>query len=363
LQDILDTHIVIGRVWDGKNTYFRTKNGTGIRVTNPSDESNMMVEGSYQMNEGQPLRVSRVYDQRKEVAGGNGKSYVLDGQPIMGTRRTVYDQLAAHPKYFSKFLELLQGSGLLDEKTHDIGTGNPDDNKATGGINLSLFNTYHYTIYVPSNEAIQQLQNEKLLPTEAELDREGYDAKTGADPKLDSICLAEKWYDEAEKETVKQDIRSKVASALNTIVTDFIRYHVQDHSVAIGMAPDLDDEGNVMTNTKYESMKRDLETGRFYPLDINFSNTSMTVKDVVGNTAHVKTDGGLYNLICREYWFEGTGDNARLFMASDAVVHQIDAALCSGYTYPADYDKDPSKAGKTVKMRPWREIVEEAINK
>ena len=57
----------------------------------------MTVEGSYQMNEGQPIRIARVYDQRKEVAGGNGKSYVLEGQPIMGTRLTVKDQLAAHP--------------------------------------------------------------------------------------------------------------------------------------------------------------------------------------------------------------------------------------------------------------------------
>ena len=149
-----------------------------------------------------------------------------------------------------------------------------------------------------------------------------------------------------------------VKAAMKEIVTDFIRYHVHDNSVAIGMAHDPSNEG------KYESMKRDLETGRFYPLNVNFTKTAMTVKDVFGNTYHVKTDNPkLYNQICREYWFEGTGDNSRLFMASDAVVHQIDGVLCTGYTYPANYEKDPSKAGKTVKMRPWREIVEEALNK
>ena len=128
LQDILDTHIVIGKVWEGKNTYFRTKNGTGIRVTNPGDKDNMTVEGSYQMYEGSPIKITRVYDQRKEVAGGNGMSYVLEGQPIMGTRLTVKDQLAAHPKYFGKFLELMEGSGLF-EAIHNLGTGNENDNK------------------------------------------------------------------------------------------------------------------------------------------------------------------------------------------------------------------------------------------
>jgi hypothetical protein len=64
----------------------------------------------------------------------------------------------------------------------------------------------------------------------------------------------------------------------------------------------------------------------------------------------------------REYWFDGPKENARLFMASDAVVHQIDGVLFYGYTYPDDY-ADATKAGKTVKMRPWREIVEEALNK
>ena len=53
----------------------------------------MTVEGSYQMNEGQPLVVNYVYDQ---TDGGNGKSYILDDQPIMGTRQTVFDVLGQH---------------------------------------------------------------------------------------------------------------------------------------------------------------------------------------------------------------------------------------------------------------------------
>ena len=96
---------------------------------------------------------------------------------------------------------------------------------------------------------------------------------------------------------------------------------------------------------RYESMKRNLETGRFYPLTAKSDPQSLTVTDVLGNVRNVVTSGGLYNKICREYWYNGTGNNATLFMASDAIVHQIDG--------PLFYEK----------MRPWREVVKEALKK
>ena len=203
---------------------------------------------------------------------------------------------------------------------------------------------------MPTNEAIEQLQAEKILPTDEELDRGDFDTKTKNDPKVDSICIAEGWYPDGATEAKKADIRAKVVETLTTIMSDFIRYHVQDHSVAIGMVPDVevDDNGNVShykSHTSFESMKRDLETGRFIPLEIDYSNTSMTVKDKMGVTHHVVTNNNLYNLQCREYWFEGKNSevNASLFMASDVVVHQIDGVLMSGA------------------KKPWRDIVKEAL--
>jgi hypothetical protein len=76
-----------------------------------------------------------------------------------------------------------------------------------------------------------------------------------------------------------------------------------------------------------------------------------TVKDANGSvvkagaTHNVVKDNGLYNLLCREYWFEGKKEvvNAPLFMASDVVVHQIDGALLSGV------------------KKPWRTVVKEAL--
>ena len=81
-------------------------------------------------------------------------------------------------------------------------------------------------------------------------------------------------------------------------------------------------------------MKRNLETGRFFPIVVDNSNGQMTMKDVLaqdpvikGAERHVVKKDGLYNLICREYWFSGSGNAATIFMASDAVVHQIDGPL------------------------------------
>ena len=301
LQDILDTHIVIGKVWEGKNTYFRTKNGTGIRVTNPDDKDNMTVEGSYQMYEGSPIKITRVYDQRKEVAGGNGMSYVLEGQPIMGTRLTVKDQLAAHPKYFGKFLELMEGSGLF-EAIHNLGTGNENDNKACGGTNVSLFNTYHYTIYVPSNEAIEQLQKEGKLSSWEQVEQDHLDGNT----------------------------EKAVSDSLN--IVNFLKYHIQDNALYIGAQTESGDFETSLINSK---------TKRFYMLKSALKDDSIEVVDAIGGTHKVNKstyvdDNGikqdLYNIQAREYLYDSKDATTatNLYTTSSAVIHLIDSPLAYG---------------------------------
>ena len=293
LQDILDTHIVIGKVWDGKYTYFRTKNGTGIRVTNPDKEDNMYVEGSYQMYEGSPLKIARVYDQRKEVAGGNGKSYVLEGQPIMGTRKTVRDQLAEYSE-FSKFLELMDGSGLF-ENIHNLGTGNESDNKACGGTNVSLFNTYHYTVYVPTNESIQNLQNEGKLPT---------------------------W---EQVEAAHEEGNTEKATADSIKIVNFLKYHIQDNALYIGAQPETGD---------FETSLFNRTDKRFYMLKTALKDDYIEVEDgqKTKHTVTKKTDGAgrpLYNIQAREYLYNSRDAETatNLYTTSSAVIHLIDSPL------------------------------------
>ena len=332
-------------------SYFKTKGGGLIKVTKYGDK--LQFQGGWQVEHNHAIPAVDRYDM------DNGSSYIVDDMVPAASQKSVYTTLQEHPE-FSKFLTMMENDYnnlLINKLSNKYSAGQSWVNSK----NLRLLDNYNYTIYVPTNDAIEALQAEKILPTDEELDREGYDAKTGADPKLDSICLAEKWYDESLSEAKKIDVRKKVAETLTTIMTDFIRYHVQDHSVAIGMVPDVEEDENgnkkvYKNHTSYESMKRDLETGRFIPLEVNYTNSAMTVKDntvkdangkviKAGVTHNVVTSNGLYNLQCREYWFDGanTNLNAPLFMSSDVVVHQIDGVLLSDV------------------KKPWRDIVKEAL--
>ena len=300
LRDILDTHIVIGKVWEGKNTYFRTKNGTGIRVYNADKENDMYVEGSYQMYDTKNrLKITRVYDQRKKEdggPGGNGKSYVLEGQPIMGTRRTVRDQLADYPE-FAEFLELMDGSGLF-ETIHNLGTGKESDNKACGGTNVSLFNTYHYTIYVPSNYAIKQLQNDGKLPTWEQVEA-AHEAGNEMKAINDSVAIV-----------------------------NFLKYHIQDNALYIGAQNESGDFETSLINSK---------TKRFYVVKANLTDDAIEVTDATGATHKVVKQTGqagreLYNIQAREYLYDSNDAKTatNLYTTSSAVIHLIDGPLAYG---------------------------------
>lgn len=279
LKDILETHIVIGNVEDG-HEYYRTKGGMELRVKNVNAGVNgMTVEGSYQTNEGTPLRVSEIYDQ---TDGGNGKSYILDGQPILGTRRTVYDMLAERPE-FSKFFELMEGSGVF-EQIHN-------NRNACGGTNVSVFNTYHYTIYVPTNESIEELQRQGKLST----------------------WEAVEAFEEAGNLTAK--------SRDSLQIVNFVKYHIQDNALYIGAA---DDSGD------FETAVIDPSTDRFYRVSARLSDDGITIVDHAGNTRRVVTSNpNLYNIAAREFQYN-SADATRATMietSSTAVIHLIDKPL------------------------------------
>ena len=310
-------------------SYFKTKGGSIVKAS--FVDGNLSFQGGWQMEHNSFIPSTGEYTK------DNGKSYTVKSQVPMGAQNTVYKTLQDNAE-FSSFLAMLDNdyNNVLSQKlSNKYNAGMA----AAGSKNIKLFDNYNYTVYVPTNAAIQNLQDNGYLPTEAELDRGDYDPKTGADPVLDSICIAKDWYTiaSAKTSTDSLNVRKKVADVITTIVSDFIRYHVQDHSVAIGMAKETGTDGS------YESMKRNLETGKFYPIKVDYDATNMTVTDATGSTCHVVKSNNLYNMICREYWFEGTGNAARLFMASDAVVHQIDGVL------------------KYETMKKWCDRVEEAL--
>ena len=311
--------------------YFKTKGGAIVRASYVGDS--LCFEGGWQM-EHKNSKVASVerYDKL------NGNSYQLESQCPMGAQNTVYLTLKNNTE-FKSFLNLLENDycDLLSitlkagsSTTYNAGMSEP------GSKNLRILDNYNYTVYVPTNAAIQALQDQKLLPTDEELSRGDKSEVTGEEPVVDSLCIAEGWY---EYNSDRDKVRKTVISTVRDIVNDFIRYHVQDNSVAIGLAKAAN------ASNSFESMKRNPSTGRYYPIKVNYDNASMTITDAIGGVHHVKTDKGLYNKICREYWFEGkpNTNSARMFMASNVVLHQIDGVM------------------KYENMRPWRDVVVDAL--
>ena len=281
LQDVLETHIVIGNVEDG-HTYYRTKGGTEIRVDNTELGANgMTVSGSYQINEGSPIYVSEIYDQKSQ--GGNGKSYILESGPILGTRMTVSDWLDSIPE-FSKFNELMKGSSLT-EVIHN-------ERNVCGGTNISVFNTYHYTVYVPTNESIEELQRTNQLPT------------------WEQIAM----FDENDETT------APIRDSLTNVIESFLRYHIQDNALFIGAAGESGD---------YETALIDPSTKRFYRISATSTGSEIILKDNSSASAKVIAKEGCYNLMAREYQYNGTdAENAnRIETSSSAVIHLIDKPL------------------------------------
>ena len=288
LQDVLENHIVIGNVEDG-HEYYRTKGGNEIRVKNAHLGVNgMTVEGSFQMNEGQPLHVSYIYDQ---TDGGNGKTYILESEPIMTTRKTVRNVLADHPE-FSKFLDLMDGSGIFETQHNK--------KYSTAGDNISLLNTYHYTVYVPTNESIQAMQDANQLPTWEQVDA----------------------YEQAG------NLSAKTRDSLK--IVNFLKYHIQDNALFIGAEKDSAD---------FETAVIDPSTERFYRVTAELTDNGITIYDQACKKDKsrepvkvVTTNPNLFNLVAREYQYDSSdAKNAnQIETSSSAVIHLIDKPLSLG---------------------------------
>jgi len=296
LYNILDDHVVIGDVEDG-HEYYRTKGGSTLRVSNVSQGANgMQVEGSFQVNgENESVPVTYIYDQTN---GGNGKTYILDKGPVLGTRQTVFNLLGQHPE-FSRFRELLEGSDLL-ETIHD-------GRFACSDTCISVFNNFHYTVYVPTNESIDQLIADKKLPT------------------WDDVAVLDTMY--AEQKELYYQYTQKI--------NEFLRYHIQDNALYIGAdnttGNDSSNEDGTST-TDFETAFIDKQSKTFNKLAITTdkSGSNIVIGDKAGNKRRVMTDkAGLYNLMAREYTYNTSSKSSATIIhnSSSAVVHLIDGPL------------------------------------
>lgn len=306
LRDLLDNLIIIGNIESG-HTYYRTKGGSVIKVEHAGQEGVMTVSGGYQIEEGLPVTVQTIYDQTQT---GNGKSYIVEQQLPLTSRRSLYNILNGRENC-SKFFDLLLNGGAANTLLKArMGSYTCAD------YNCSLFDAYNYTIYVPVDAEIERLHEEGVLP-----DWTDYENLT------------------AEQFDGDANLLKKARTLVANRILNFVKYHIQDNSVFVG--------GEPVVGVKYETSTLNPLNKRFFSVTVNADDDQLTIVDQLSNKRAV-VKGDNYNVIGREYWIQGIQNvNAtQLYNASDIVVHQIDG--------PLFYEQD--------QLTPWRDAVAALMN-
>ena len=292
LEDIIDYHIIVDTIdlsHDGKLYYRNKANGT-VRV-DVSQQGGYNVSGGYQIEREMPIHVTldNIKDQTKE---GNGKTYIVP-DVMMTSLQSAYSAITAqagdeaNPGPFYEFHKLMGESGAFYV----------DEDFASFGQTVEAFNTYHYTIYIPSNEAV----------------REAIAAGLPTMEQAEEFILSQEENYSFDEDDYRDSIRA--------IIADFVNYHIQDNSVYVGGGYNI---GN------YETSTLDEETGTFCRLSVVGTNSDLTVTDGAGNEQKVLTeDPKLYNIMTRDYLFDASDlQQSKLIETSSfAVIHHVKDAL------------------------------------
>ncbi len=286
MDDIMDYHIVVDDIEDGRR-FYRTKGRGQLLIEKQG--SDIRILGGGNIEKGNAPTVKRIYDQTKATNGrGNGKTYLVDGA-LLPPYKSVYKILSEEPQ-FSEFYMLLQGNDEAvgdDLKKYEIFIRGDGRNVAMD-FNVKSFNTFHYSVYVPTNEAILKAY-ENGLPT---------------------------W------DMVKAEIDPVIKDSLSMLLVNFLKYHFQDNSIYIDGAT----SGSIIYETAASTL-----SGRkaYYKLTTRKSSDGLMLMTGGNTTASVVKENGLYNIMARDYWFNSTDiQNARLIETSSwAVIHQINDVL------------------------------------
>ena len=293
LFDVLRGHLINKSVESGNN-YYLANNNDIIKVS--GNGLNLKVQGGGDIKQGSKVNVTEIENQT------NGTVYFID-KPISSSRVSVYKILSETPE-FNMFYQLLWGFPSTSNEVFFVRRYNHYgiDN------NIRIFSTYNYTIYVPTNEAINEAINKGLIK-----DWDQINTISDATEKLTEI--------------------ERLAS--------FIRYHIQDNAVFVGNQYDSIFNSNTI-KCDLEATYYSTHLNRFYKLGVTGDGNSLTLTTENNSKSKVVIDNGLYNIIAKEYTFnsnpsavreiDGSGsgnrfDYSRVVTTSSAVIHQIDNIL------------------------------------
>lgn len=379
LIEMVNQHIVVHGDGDEKGMqsgrkYYLSRTGAPVVLKNGGDNAGvgMKVNGGFQEQLAKQgtaaaftCNVTEVYDQSQETNGyGNGMTYFID-HPMQPTTNSVY-KVANEMPSSSKFMELC--NGVNDNVLKDAGLrdpfaemeGNDGETKwqrtallyyifyqgEKGGSSFNIpsgdklvrsFNNYRYTVYVPTDDAVQK-EIDNGLPTWLEIEEYLNDnllrpTKPEGEPVRPTDTEAEDYEEqvkeyEAKMEAYKstpeyhayeadlekdQAVKLKGQAMINTLV-NFLKYHFQDESIFVD---NVNNTGNYMTACIYN--------GNYLNLHVEQKPGSLVVTDADGN--QVKVSAGQQNLLARDSHYNATTNPRLVESSSYVVVHQIDDAL------------------------------------
>ncbi len=288
---IFQNSIITEPYVEGKR-YYKTRANSFVCVEKKG--SGMNVSASMQANLNKPVAAASTQ------TVSNGLAVMLN-TPIQTTYNNVAKSLEKQEQ-FSEFFKVLKGSGVLSKTTSDGFVaaealyGNLVITSKSGSYTRAypLLLSFHYTLYVPTNAAMQEAYSAGL-------------------PTVDELAAAE---GDAEK-----------TATITGILRDFVLYHIQENALFIDKGAKSGEYSSLVAKHFRKSEGDDSSPyGKPYKMKVDVDENSLTITDAQNNKIHVVTQQGLYNIMANEYWLKGKA-GAEIYDESFVVIHAIDKPL------------------------------------
>ena len=310
--DYIDNAIVVGDI-NSSQKYYKTKAGSTVYFSSNSVGGN--VRGGLQIEKNYDISIDNAY------AEANGTTYAILKDPTVDNT----ELKSRVPQTASKSLYALLkedadngGDNLFYKMIYEASSGkeffsatNSKYVALQNDNNLTIFDNYNYTVYVPKDAEVQTWLDNLWLPTWSD-----YDNLTSE-------------YELADGSAWSIAKTNEIKDSIANIINNFLRYHIQDNSVYIG--------GETRNNVSYETGTLNKTNNRFYTVSVTTSSTSGEVKGL-GNDAAIAIASEFYNKPGREMWIElASGESSltvnnvltsKIAASSYIVVHKINGALC-----------------------------------
>ena len=340
LKDILESHTIVHdgtNPIDNEDEYYIAKNNAALKVTKDADHNIVKVQGGFQLENERAgivngdrgtLNVEVTPSNTNHMA--NGTTYIIDDSPLIPASKSIYGIIANE---FRDDCEAFFGLTDMDGNEDIIKACGLDLSKlavwlagaTSGGVdyNVRFWNNYQYTLFVPTNEAIEEARN-LGLPTWEDI-RADYESLP-VDPN------------DADVRILNGEDSLRLQTKI-TFLSNFIRTHFVDRSVF--------EDKSEMAESELVTSSYDVLNGVFVKVHVSRSKqggeTRLFVRDDNGGKTY-ETAGTLRNIMARDIVclndpqgnYSGaktspTGRNSMnnivLQSSSFAVIHQIGGVL------------------------------------